>query len=268
MKESEIIYLVNHPGEIGSEHLQELKEYVEQFPYSQTFRFLYLKGLSNVGDLRYDQELRKTSLYAVDRSSLHQLIMIEPEVRQANTLAEALPTVTESGEKIPAVELPVVEKSVPEKSVSEKTIAEKPAVEASTPYAAEEGRPASAAATIADIADLLNDLNNLDNNASVKEMRGQDLIDDFISSRGESDEKKPAKTYSEESAPLLPEPVDFQQEESSCFTETLAKIYIKQKKFDKAIKIFRQLSLKNPEKSIYFADQIRFFERLIENLNN
>jgi len=25
--------------------------------------------------------------------------------------------------------------------------------------------------------------------------------------------------------------------------------------------------LKNPEKSIYFADQIRFFERLIENLN-
>jgi len=49
------------------------------------------------------------------------------------------------------------------------------------------------------------------------------------------------------------------------FTETLARIYIKQCKYDKAIEIIRRLSLNYPKKSRYFADQIRFLEKLILN---
>jgi hypothetical protein len=49
------------------------------------------------------------------------------------------------------------------------------------------------------------------------------------------------------------------------FTETLAKIYIKQQRYDKALKIIQQLSLKYPKKNRYFADQIRFLEKLIIN---
>lgn len=51
------------------------------------------------------------------------------------------------------------------------------------------------------------------------------------------------------------------------FTETLAIIYLKQKKYAQALEIFKSLELKNPEKSIYFADQIRFLEKLIKHLN-
>lgn len=50
-------------------------------------------------------------------------------------------------------------------------------------------------------------------------------------------------------------------------TESLARIYIKQKKYDKALNIFRKLNLKYPEKSSYFADQIRFLEKIVQNAN-
>lgn len=48
-------------------------------------------------------------------------------------------------------------------------------------------------------------------------------------------------------------------------TETLAHIYIKQGKYAKAIEIIRRLSLRNPKKNRYFADQIRFLEKLLIN---
>ena len=45
-------------------------------------------------------------------------------------------------------------------------------------------------------------------------------------------------------------------------TETLARIYVDQKKYDKAIQAFHILSLKYPEKSGYFADQIKLIKNL------
>ena len=65
------------------------------------------------------------------------------------------------------------------------------------------------------------------------------------------------------------ETVESEAEEldDSYFTETLAKIYIKQRRYGKALEIIRKLNLKYPKKSIYFADQIRFLEKLIINNN-
>ena len=51
----------------------------------------------------------------------------------------------------------------------------------------------------------------------------------------------------------------------SVFSESLARIYIKQKQYSKAIRIFEKLNLKYPEKSTYFADQIRFLNKVINN---
>ena len=53
--------------------------------------------------------------------------------------------------------------------------------------------------------------------------------------------------------------------DASMFSESLAKIYIKQRKYSKALEIITNISLKFPEKSIYFADQIRFLKKLILN---
>ena len=52
-------------------------------------------------------------------------------------------------------------------------------------------------------------------------------------------------------------------------TETLACIYMKQHRYEKALEIIRSLYLNFPNKSIYFADQIRYLEKLIRiNLKN
>ena len=48
-------------------------------------------------------------------------------------------------------------------------------------------------------------------------------------------------------------------------TETLAKVYIDQKKYQSAIKAYEILSLKFPEKSSFFADQIKMLEDLKQN---
>ena len=119
--------------------------------------------------------------------------------------------------------------------------------------------------------------------ASVNPLRGQDLIDHFIeqAAREEAEGVEPIKetALSEEefsSETIETEEVvpDTEKEESDTeegedyFTETLAKIYVKQQRYDKALEIIKKLNLKYPKKNTYFADQIRFLEKLIINANS
>ena len=52
--------------------------------------------------------------------------------------------------------------------------------------------------------------------------------------------------------------------EDSLMTETLARIYLEQKNYDKAIQAYKILSLKYPEKSSFFAHQIFLVKALID----
>ncbi len=54
-------------------------------------------------------------------------------------------------------------------------------------------------------------------------------------------------------------------EDDSLLSESLAKIYVRQRRYSKAYEIIYNLSLTFPEKSIYFADQLRFLQKLINN---
>ena len=92
-------------------------------------------------------------------------------------------------------------------------------------------------------------------------MKGQEWIDNFL----EKSEEQPmidSMTEEEEDETEKNEP---ESEEESFFTETLAKIYVKQQRYSKALEIITRLNLKYPEKNAYFAVQIRFLEKLIIN---
>lgn len=54
----------------------------------------------------------------------------------------------------------------------------------------------------------------------------------------------------------------------SNLSESLAKIMIKNGNYQKALEIITEISLNNPKKSIYFADQIRFLKKLISYTSN
>lgn len=91
---------------------------------------------------------------------------------------------------------------------------------------------------------------------------GDNLIDKFLSTK--PGKIKVGKHVPEDS----PENSDNEiiaksvTETDELITETLAMIYYDQKKYDKAIEAFQKLSLKYPEKSVYFAGRIEEIEKL------
>jgi tetratricopeptide (TPR) repeat protein len=93
-----------------------------------------------------------------------------------------------------------------------------------------------------------------------QDFKGQSLIDKFIESNPKISPIS-AGPEDHKNVPIIPE-IDISE---SIFTESLAKIYIRQKQYDKAKRIFEKLNLKFPEKSSYFADQIEKIDKLITN---
>ncbi len=83
-----------------------------------------------------------------------------------------------------------------------------------------------------------------------------EIIDRFIQNKPRISKFDKEKTVSEKVFKIV--------DKDDIVTETLARIYIKQKNYQKAIEIYQKLSLNIPEKKGYFASQIHFLEELIK----
>lgn len=81
------------------------------------------------------------------------------------------------------------------------------------------------------------------------------LVDDFLRQLATSEPEPESE----------PEPVVATPPHSETLSESLAKIYVRQQKFQEAYEIITSLSLNYPEKSAYFADQLRFLRKLMLN---
>ena len=88
-----------------------------------------------------------------------------------------------------------------------------------------------------------------------------DLIDRFLKEKPRIEPRSPLDSTDH--------PVDMSanstKDNEEFFTETLAKIYIQQKHYKKAIYAYEKLCLKYPEKYSYFADQIDEIKRFINH---
>ena len=73
----DLTYLLNKPEAINDVQTASLEAVMQQFPYFQAARALYLKGLYNNQNFRYNYELKKTAAYTTDRSILFDFITSE-----------------------------------------------------------------------------------------------------------------------------------------------------------------------------------------------
>jgi hypothetical protein len=90
-----------------------------------------------------------------------------------------------------------------------------------------------------------------------KPAKGDELIESFIKNDPQISPPKPEQIDNENKAKKSAE------DHNDLVSETLAKIYIEQMLYDKAIETYEKLSLKFPEKSRYFADLIQSIEKKI-----
>jgi tetratricopeptide (TPR) repeat protein len=87
-----------------------------------------------------------------------------------------------------------------------------------------------------------------------------ELIDKFIESSPKIPPIKPGLVFTPN--------IDLNKEDNSyLMTETLAKVYLEQKKYQKAIQAYEILILKYPEKSSFFADRIKDIKIVQQNNN-
>ena len=223
------------------------------YPYFQTARLLLLQNLYLLHDPSFDQELRQAAIYITDRKVLFQ--MIEAAHYQLKTQKPQTQKVAVSADERDSRTLSLIDDfldSLPKEEEPEKKSKRKPT-------------PADAAVDY--VAYLMESETEEDREqaANVPQLIGQSLIDSFIN----NDKGKIVLNENPTLKPELDNDTSGEPKvgEQGYFTETLARIYIKQGNYSKALEIIQQLSLENPKKNVYFADQIRFLEKLIINNN-
>ena len=242
---------IQHPETLNRDTLYELRNLLARYPYFQSLRLLYLKNLYILHDINFGGELRKAVLYIADRRKLFQLIEGSRFDLQSRKKGVAL---TEVLKDEPSVD---------------RTLA---LIDAFLSTAPEEVTAQTGFDYSMDYTSYLLEETPATDEAGEEtpKLKGFELIDDFIE-KSESDSPlymKPLREEAEASVTPSAETSAEEEDDDSCFTETLAKIYVKQQRYSKALEIIKKLSLKYPKKNAYFADQIRFLEKLIINANS
>ena len=311
MNNKDFTYLLQNPEAVTPAQTEGVKTIINQFPYFQSARAIYLKGLKNQESFQYNQELKTAAAYTTDRSILFDFIT--SEVFNQNEISQFIKINSEhvldidvtvediSINKKIAIDntsqediksnLEVLDPSLFQPKFKRQKIAsfaldeseniEKVTPETKTQEASAEdilllGKPlefnkkethsfnewlklASFKTIIRDkrpakIESKTEDVEQLERRKKFK------LIDEFITNNPKiNPDRTYTPTHNIAKAQLI------QPEE--LMTETLARIYVEQKNYKKAIQSYKILSLKYPEKSSFFAIQIRAVEQLQEQNN-
>ncbi|MDP4183529.1 MAG: hypothetical protein Q8862_00010 [Bacteroidota bacterium] len=277
---------------LGANDLDAFRLLTEKYPFFQSGHLLYLKALFNSGDMRFNQQLKYSAAFIADRKVLFELLHDE-ESRKASLfpdkktveqvideffelLEDDKSEVSEEEVAMP-IEEPInglleldltgsvysLEKETANLELSDDQNIKNSAVGNDNLMMLDEENPMEVMPktenhSLSDLSSLVQNINrNKTPKKRVKKEKSRELIDSFLTSnpiiRPQPVQSDVITDLSEKST----EPND------ELFTETLARIFIRQGLFQQAIEAYEKLSLKFPEKNVYFAGQIEEIKKLM-----
>ncbi len=263
MNSADFTYLLQYPEYIDAKKTQALDEVIAEFPYFQSARAIQLKGLNKTNSFKYNQSLKKTATFTIDRKVLFDFITSPIFI----TKTEAVHESTQEIEVAEAEDVKALHKKITD-SFSDKNVA--------TDATAIQNKEIEKEADVLEIGKPLQFVSSephsfnewmqlvsqkpivREENSAQKIEEKFNLIDKFI-------ELNPKIKPIDKNAINTDVIIDSSTENESLMTETLAKVYLEQKKYENAIKAYRILILKYPEKSGFFADRIKAIKNLQKN---
>ncbi len=301
MNVTEYTYLINKPDAVNDKQTEALEKIVQEFPYFQSARALYLKGLYNQNSFKYNYSLKIAAAHTTDRSVLFDFITSDTfttiqkgfyeqksseileiavneseivsddpklEVRE-NTIEQSIKTSIKEASisnELPAINEvatiyeEAISKEKPIEVLEEKLEIGKPlAFSLTERHSFQEWLQLSKFQPIQ--REILENPLEQENPSEVnfEKQKKNVLIDKFI----QANPKIPPVKKDSEIPTIFYEPSN--ADNSSLMTETLARVYLEQKKYQKAIQAYEILILKYPEKSSFFADRILDIKNLQQN---
>lgn len=268
-------YLLNKPYSLNDRQAADLEGILTAFPYLQSARAIYLKGLYNKDSFRYNTELKKTAAYTADRSVLFDFItseefrsidrevlqeqekaVVEIEVKGDFTVETA--TITPQ-EKLEQSIKSLIKEAGPDIEEAETVNPDNEAPESTGSPLQFDANETHSFAEWLQIS-RFKPVERHEQPAEVSKPLDQklSLIDRFLETSPKimpvKGDPSPWENLSRATA-----------ETPGLMTETLARVYVEQKKYAKAIQAYEILILKYPEKSVFFAHRISEIKDLQNN---
>ena len=286
MTKDNFIDILINPTTINKSHTNDLESLVEKYPYFQSAKALYLKELKNQNSFRYNKNLKFTAAATTERAVLFDFItsIIFNDHNQSQTETKTINEISSVDQRVeeqlliePDREMPIIdhEESIEISLKSKETHAEKLSdndliFELSADDNIDETKELEQP-----IEFNKNDLYTFNEwlqlsifkpiDRSIKPKQANslqekiDIIDEFIVKNPKiKPVKQPVSNLKIE---------NIEPDNEDIMTETLARVYVLQHKYNDAINAYEILSLKYPEKSGLFANQIKHIQILKKNYN-
>lgn len=244
--------LLLDPSLVTDTDIKALNEYRKKYPYFQSLYVVIAKALKDREHPKTDAFIKKAAIYSANRSYLKTIIEGDyafPEKTEEST--EVISSDTENTPKDKEVLPPISDTKASEVKAKKKEDESNPSDDLDEIRATKRRIEALLAGTPVDEKPQQESTLKPPSESQVRQV---EIIEKFIKNEPQLERQKISENEShkkqEDLAGKVIKSVDHFE------TETLAKLMAMQGKYKKALKIYKNLGLKFPEKSAYFAAQI------------